>query len=718
MPNTNTFKGRMTLPAEKGMDKELALLMEKWGCDAVRDSDGTELPANIKELGMDVYSTLCMVRADKEFGQNNRDVLQQKYLMSDPVTAFEDSLTIELLKGYYDQQFEIDCAHQPAKWWEVRNRSTGEVLKSSEWDFDAKKGAVTIAKAQKYNVYTVAFLVYQVWDSTSMYNALTNGWSGDHPGAVDPFQPKAREHLKVFLQKWLGEHPATDIVRFTSVAYHFTNIFSDKAEPRYRDWSGYTDMISPYMIEKFEKERGYRLSPEDFVTAGYLNSCDRVPSKQYLDWIDFVNEHLVAFCKEWVDITHQANRKAMLFFCDHWIGTEPYGKRFDQIGFDSLVNPVKNAIELRRIADVPGNYQREARLYPYFFPVNLGNQPSFAPGGNPKAECVEFWMLVRRALMQKLIERIGFGGYTNLAVQFPDFIDYVAILADEFREMHAMSQGVPSYKAPFKVGVLNAWGKSRSWITKEFHLGGLMESLGGLPFEVEFFNFEDIEASGIPAGVKVIINTGNADTAWSGGQHWTRAKVTSAIREFVAKGGGFIGVGEPSAHDHEGKFFQISDVLGVDKERHMSVGRVKTKLPSEASHFITADGGFDLGFTSIEIFADFPEQLKVLVAARDGIKIATNNYQKGRSVYLAGYNFSWANVRLLYRSILWAAGQEELSKKWFSSNYHTEVSAFEKGGRFAVYNNTNDAQETEVFRADGKTVKVSLAGNECKWFDI
>jgi 1,3-beta-galactosyl-N-acetylhexosamine phosphorylase len=39
--------GRVTLPVEKGLDKEMAELAELWGADAVRNSDGTDLPENI-----------------------------------------------------------------------------------------------------------------------------------------------------------------------------------------------------------------------------------------------------------------------------------------------------------------------------------------------------------------------------------------------------------------------------------------------------------------------------------------------------------------------------------------------------------------------------------------------------------------------------------------------------------------------------------------------
>ena len=43
---TSLKKGRFTLPAEAGMDSTVKMLIDKWGADAVRDSDGTALAGN------------------------------------------------------------------------------------------------------------------------------------------------------------------------------------------------------------------------------------------------------------------------------------------------------------------------------------------------------------------------------------------------------------------------------------------------------------------------------------------------------------------------------------------------------------------------------------------------------------------------------------------------------------------------------------------------
>ena len=65
-----------------------------------------------------------------------------------------------------------------------------------------------------------------------------------------------------------------------------------------------------------------------------------------------------------------------------------------------------------------------------------------------------------------------------------------------------------------------------------------------MPFDVEFIDFNDIR-NGIPEDIGVIINVGDAYTAFSGAENWIDEQVVTAIRKFVDEGGGFIGVGAP-----------------------------------------------------------------------------------------------------------------------------------------------------------------------------
>ena len=235
-----------------------------------------------------------------------------------------------------------------------------------------------------------------------MYNHLTNGWKGEHLMVMDPRHEETRKAMIRFLDKWLASHPAVDWVRLTSLAYCFPIISNEENKPKIQDWAAYLDCTSVKALDEFEKQKGYRLPPEVLVDSGYYNSLDRIPSKEYLDWMDFVHKFVVGFGKECVASIHKSGKKAIMFYCDHWIGTEPYSPSFKEMGMDGIVGPCMSGGELRRITGVEGNLIKEVRLYPYFFPLNLKNEPSFAEGGNPVRECVEYWMNVKMCHTPKM----------------------------------------------------------------------------------------------------------------------------------------------------------------------------------------------------------------------------------------------------------------------------------------------------------------------------
>ena len=135
---------------------------------------------------------------------------------------------------------------------------------------------------------------------------------------------------------------------------------------------------------------------------------------------------------------------------------------------------------------------------------------------------------------------------------------------------------------------------------------GVIECLSGMPVEVQFISFDDVR-NGIDPDIKVIINAGDAYTAWSGAENWTDEKVVTAIRRFVDQGGGFIGVGEPTACQYEGRYFQLSDVLGADREMgfSMSTDKYNELSPKYRDHFILEDikGEIDFGEGKNRIYA-------------------------------------------------------------------------------------------------------------------
>ena len=206
---------------------------------------------------------------------------QQMYLMSRRVTAVEETVDIPFMEGYFEQQVTPDYVHDCKKWWEVIDRTSGEIVAVKDWDIDETSHTVTIKNASPFHEYTVSFLVFALWDPTQMYNHITNNW-GEKPHEIpfDVRQPASGQFAKDYLIQWLKENPRTDVVRFTTFFYHFTLVFNQNAKEKFVDWFGYGATVSVKALEEFEEEYGYALRPEDIVDNGYYHSTFRVPSKQ------------------------------------------------------------------------------------------------------------------------------------------------------------------------------------------------------------------------------------------------------------------------------------------------------------------------------------------------------------------------------------------------------------------------------------------------------
>jgi 1,3-beta-galactosyl-N-acetylhexosamine phosphorylase len=714
--------GHFTLPAQKGREKEVKMLCEKWGVDAIRDSDGTSLSPEILSIGMNVYSTICLIRADQEWAKAHPDQCQQKYLISFPLTCESDkNLRIKIQKGYSREQFQIDTKHDFKKYWEVIDRTSGEVIDTDNWEYLEQSQEVLIKNPRKWHIYTVNFLVYQIWETTSMYNHITNHWTGEHKMGVDPRQPETGKRLLEYLDKWLKDRPNTDYVRFTSMFYQFPLIKNEKRENIYLDWSGYLDPVSTVAIDEFEKRKGYRLRSEYIVDEGFFNAAYRIPKKAYLDWMGFTQEFVRDYTRKCVEKVHNAGKKAILFFCDHWIGVEPYLDGFEDLGFDGIVGPCLSGVELRRISDVPVKMFKEVRLYPYFFELNLQDEPVFKGDGDPVKECKKWWKGIRRALLRRCVDRIGFGGYLELALKYPDFLDYVEELASEFRTVLHKTKKTKPYSMSKKVAVLDCWGKIRSWIHNDnWPEGHIPEFLSGFPAEIEFINFDDIRRNNIDNDIGVIINWGCAGSSWSGGYHWSEPEIVEKIREWVNRGGGFIGVEDPTAYEYQGRFFQLTDILGVEKEIGNSLAWSKNIRPKVSSnHFIVKDvmGDIQLGVSCSKVYLS-SDTAELLSGIPDAVELSTNSFGRGRAVYFAGYLHNACNMRLLYRSILWASGQENEMKKWFTSDINTDCACYPEVEQFLVINNSEQPRDTTVYNGDGKSAKIGLKPLEMKWFTL
>ncbi|MDO5361938.1 MAG: 1,3-beta-galactosyl-N-acetylhexosamine phosphorylase [Eubacteriales bacterium] len=714
--------GRVTIPTDMDVIPETLDILKRWGADAIRDCDGTEFPAELKESGAKIYATYYTTRKDNVWAKAHPEEIQQMYIMTSFHTAVSDKLSIHLMDHLYPDMLKVNSRDDIKRWWEVMDRTTGEPVDTDKWNYSEETGDVTI-EAIPFHDYTVSFLAYIMWDPVHMYNAVVNDWKDVEPQMTfDVRQPATREFSLNRLRRFLETHEYVNVVRFTTFFHQFTLIFDEMAREKYVDWYGYSASVSPYILEQFEKEVGYKFRPEFIIDQGYMNNTYRIPSKEFKDFQAFQRREVAALAKEMVDIVHEYGKEAMMFMGDHWIGMEPFMDEFANIGLDAVVGSVGNGATLRLFSDIKNVKYTEGRFLPYFFP------DTFHEGGDPVKEAKVNWVTARRAILRSPIQRIGYGGYLKLALQFPDFVDYITEVTDEFRTLYDNIQGVTPYCVK-RVAVLNCWGRMRAWgnhmvhhalyYKQNYSYAGVIEALSGAPFDVKFISFDDIkENPELLSEFDVVLNVGDADTAYTGGEFWKDETIVTAVKKFVYNGGGFIGVGEPCAHQWQGRFIQLSEILGVEEEHGFNLNTDKYNWEEHRDHFILSDctKDVDFGEGKKNIFA-LPET-EILIQRDKEVQMAVKEFGKGRGVYISGLPYSFENSRILYRAVLWSANAEEELNCWFSTNFNVEVHAYVKNNKYCVVNNTYEPQDTVVYRGDGSSFPLHMEANEIKWYQI
>lgn len=690
-------KGGFTLPGESGYEKLTLKMAEKWGADVIRDSDGTVLSDEILNAGYGIYSTICIIRDHNEWAKKNMDKLQQTFLMTQPIVADCDTLTVELMKDFFAEQFSINETEDSLKYWQVYDRTTDTLVGREHWSY--ADGKVTIKEITPWHKYTVSFMAYRIWEEISMYNHTTNNWTKEHLMQIDPRHEATREYMLGWMRNWCETHPDTTVVRFTSMFYNFVWIWGSSERNRnlFSDWGSYDFTVSPLALDEFAEKYGYSLTAEDFINQGKLHVTHMVGTRQKADWMAFVNDFVIWFGKQLVDIVHEYGKKAYVFYDDSWVGIEPYNGRFKEFGFDGLIKCVFSGYEARLCSgvDVPTH---ELRLHPYLFPVGLGGAPTFMEGGNPTLDAKKYWNSVRRALLRQPVDRIGLGGYLHLVEPFPDFCDYIEKVSDEFRTVKSFhAQGAPlSIKT--KVAVLHSWGKLRSWtLSGHFHetymndLIHINESLSGLPVDVSFISFEDVRA-GVLKNYDVVINAGYAGSAWSGGDNWKDEDVVSKLTEWVYNGGTFIGVDEPSAVAGYDTYFRMAHVLGIDEDTGARICHGRWQYEVQPVDGLMPEGSSIRGRSGLYL----TDGNARVVAEADGAPAMTiNDFGKGKGIYMSHYNISLENTRMLFNIILLAGG-EALDGEYITDNPYTECAYYPASNMLVIINNSGETQTASV----------------------
>lgn len=694
--------GGFTLPGEAGHEALTLRLAKTWGADVIRDSDGTELSPEILAAGYDIYSTICIIREHNDFARAHPECLQQTFLCTQPVLAAEGPLVIDPMADFFAEQFRVNDSAEALPYWQVWDRTAGTLLPAEGWTWDG--GKVTVNAPEPFHTYTVSFLAWRLWEEISMYNHITNDWHKEHLMPIDPRLPAAREYLYSWLDDWCKTHPNTDVVRFTSMFYNFVWIWgsSERCRTLFTDWGSYDFTVSTKALQDFAAEYGYALTAEDFVNGGDLHVTHMPPTARQRDYVEFTQKYVAGFGSELVRLVQSYGKKAYVFYDDSWVGVEPYGPHFPEFGFDGIIKCVFSGYEARLCAGVPAK-THELRLHPYLFPVGLGGAPTFAPGGDPTRDAKQYWVRVRRALLRAKIDRIGLGGYLHLVGDYPDFVQYIADIAQEFRTIRALHEAGGPATLPLTVAVLHVWGALRPWtLSGHFHetymhdLIHINEALSGLPVNVRFISFDDLkqDAAGTLAGVDVVINAGRAGTAWSGGEVWRDAALVAALQKWVYEGGVFLGVGEPSAVPGHGGYFRMRSVLGIDRDTGARVCHGRWQFGVETVPGLLPAG---CGVKSLDelYLTDGTAQVLMADPATGLPTVTAHRFGKGRGVYLSSFQLSEENTRMLLNLLLWAAGRP-LDGAWLSDTAGVECAWYPASRELIVINNTEAGQHARI----------------------
>ncbi len=159
--------GRVTIPTDLDVIPQTLELMQQWGADAVRDCDGTDFPQELKDVDAQIYSTYYTTRKDNEWAKANPEEIQQMYVMTPFYTAEAEELRIPLMKGLYPDMLKPNTRDDITRWWEVTDRTTGEVFPTKRWRYEDETGDVVV-QAESFHDYTVSFLAYIILDTVHM----------------------------------------------------------------------------------------------------------------------------------------------------------------------------------------------------------------------------------------------------------------------------------------------------------------------------------------------------------------------------------------------------------------------------------------------------------------------------------------------------------------------------------------------------------------------
>ena len=138
---SDRMRGRVTIPTDVDVVPETLELVKRWGADAIRDCDGTEYPEELRNVDAKVYSTYYTTRKDNEWAKAHPEEIQQMYIMTPFYNAEGGTLRIHLMNHLYPDMLAVNSRDDIKKWWEVIDRTTGEIVSFAGTAKGGREGA-------------------------------------------------------------------------------------------------------------------------------------------------------------------------------------------------------------------------------------------------------------------------------------------------------------------------------------------------------------------------------------------------------------------------------------------------------------------------------------------------------------------------------------------------------------------------------------------------
>ena len=644
------------------------------------------------ELGtvaLDVSDNMC-------YGLlNNMDVeghKLHKYYISEIFEAVStEELAINPLEGFTATELTYFRLNNDIQYWMVVDDTQSSTLSESEWYYDYYNRNIFIKNPVAGNSYRVIFLV-------NWKNELHDGGNREiaFPSIVEAAAAKLDSVLK-------DRNQLVDYVRSIGAGYPFSLGEGDR-----RNYAGYL-WTSPKNQRDFETKTGVDFNPSWIVNNGKYGSINYAPPLEYLSWINYIDDIVENYAAEITNTCTANNAMYRPYWGDYCVGMSPYSGVMSNAGVHQMCKGCNEPMVARLLMDTPFSGEKIIRFSPWF--VQSGFSPYLTTAFqsdylNYRANLLEDrWADIKRGLLFKVTDGLSFGGEigswsTNTAVK-----EKVQQLILEFKLMHLMLNGEEVFTHPINVYVVNAWGIAKSWPCWDKIFGSqiVLRNLTDLPVNIKFISLLDIEENGIPADADVLFNYGEKNSSYSGDYMWTFSTVVQKINNFVANGGGFIGIGCPSFYETSSRAFQLRDLLGVEyldtlsNTSSMGVLAMYNSIwgtppagvmnKTSNSHWITNDLNQQLNYVAYQDRVQPLSGLNLLYSSSgtgtdySGPIVGVREYGNGRVGYISGYSGTGTMIdkggairnsttdtsldyyKLLKRMIFWSAGQEVLYNK-------------------------------------------------------